>query len=612
MSLESLLQQDVTADPKEQLYAYLRSIMPAFVAPTDAAKWKREIPRLQKKARERVCLRGFPKQVVNRQPRVVWGGVLRPDASYVIRKLRYEIYPDYWIPALLYEPTKLKGKVPVVLNPNGHHRGGKATDYKQTRCANIARRGMLALNIEYIGMSELEADCQHNNIAHLDLTGMAGVGLFYLALQKGLDVLLAHRHADAKRVCVTGLSGGGWQTITISAFDPRVTVCVPVAGYTAIRAKYHCLKDYGDMEQTPTDLLTVSDYDTMTAMLAPRPALLILNENDDCCFQTARARPVIYDAVRPTYEAFGAADNFATHNNTDPGTHNYGHDNRSQFYKFLNKHFSLDTPDHDIHRGDDELYPEDQLRVGLPGNQQTMLSIALARARKLIQGHKDPKTAAEKKKLRQKLAGVIQLKSYEATAATIREEADGELLRLDMGPWALAATVEKLEPDASPIVLLSDEARSEKLWLPVADPGTRYYVDILGTGTKRNSWLELMAIQTTGQRLLGIQTGQILAAARLVSSRHGSRPVRLVGQGMNVCFAGLMAAGLEPKLFASVTDYSTLTTLRYLIEWPTRYEEAATCFCFGLLEVADVPQIRALMEGVEYRTPGRATVADWR
>ena len=31
--------------------------------------------------------------------------------------------------------------------------------------------------------------------------------------------------------------------------------------------------DLGDMEQTPSDLLTVCDYDTMTAMLAPRPGV---------------------------------------------------------------------------------------------------------------------------------------------------------------------------------------------------------------------------------------------------------------------------------------------------------------------------------------------------
>ena len=109
-----------------------------------------------------------------------------------------------------------------MLNPNGHHFGGKAATYKQIRCANLARRGIIALNMEFIGMSELEADCYHNNIAHLDLTGMAGVGIFYLALKKGLDVLLSHSHSDPKRCCVTGLSGGGWQSIVLGRPSTRV------------------------------------------------------------------------------------------------------------------------------------------------------------------------------------------------------------------------------------------------------------------------------------------------------------------------------------------------------------------------------------------------------
>ncbi len=74
-----------------------------------------------------------------------------------------------WIPALLYEPTRQKGKMPVVLNPNGHHAGGKAMDYKQARCINLAKRGMIALNIEFVGMGELTRDRDHQRIAHLDL-----------------------------------------------------------------------------------------------------------------------------------------------------------------------------------------------------------------------------------------------------------------------------------------------------------------------------------------------------------------------------------------------------------------------------------------------------------
>ena len=34
--------------------------------------------------------------------------------GYRIKKLRYEALPGLWVPALLYEPTQLDGKVPVV------------------------------------------------------------------------------------------------------------------------------------------------------------------------------------------------------------------------------------------------------------------------------------------------------------------------------------------------------------------------------------------------------------------------------------------------------------------------------------------------------------------
>ena len=36
----------------------------------------------------------------------------------------------------------------------------------------------------------------------------------------------------------------------------------------------------------PADLLSIADYSHLTAMLAPRPALLIYNEHDDCCFSS--------------------------------------------------------------------------------------------------------------------------------------------------------------------------------------------------------------------------------------------------------------------------------------------------------------------------------------
>jgi cephalosporin-C deacetylase-like acetyl esterase len=90
------------------------------------------------------------------------------------------------------------------------------------------------LNTEFIGMGELRADVEHLRIGLLDLCGVSGIGVFYLMMKRGLDVLLAHKHADLQRVAMTGLSGGGWQTGLLSALDERIKVVVPVAGFTAM------------------------------------------------------------------------------------------------------------------------------------------------------------------------------------------------------------------------------------------------------------------------------------------------------------------------------------------------------------------------------------------
>jgi len=250
-------------------------------------------------------------------------------------------------------------------------------DYKQARCINLAKRGMLALNTEFLGMGELRADIDHNRIAHLDLCGIAGIGVFYLLMKRGLDVLLAHPKADPERTAMTGLSGGGWQTALLAALDERVKVIVPVAGHSAVWQRRGCIEDIGDQEQCPADLCTIADYDTLSALFAPRPTLLMYNRHDDCCFQTKRARKSIYEPIRPVFALLGARDNVALHDNTDPGTHNYERDNRRQLYKFLNQHWGLETSDDDLPYRD-ELQTEEALAVGLPPDNATLISIAQA------------------------------------------------------------------------------------------------------------------------------------------------------------------------------------------------------------------------------------------
>jgi hypothetical protein len=204
--------------------------------------------------------------------------------------------------------------------------------YQQIRCINLARRGMLALNVEWFNFGQLNAaNYHHGRMNQLDLCGTSGLAPFYLSLKRGLDVLLSHPRADTTRVAVSGLSGGGWQTIYISALDTRVTLTNPVAGYSSFHTRIKHFKDLGDSEQTPCDMATVADYDHLTAMMAPRAALLTYNSKDECCFESGYALPPLLEGAAPFFKLYDRKQSLRGHVNHNPGTHNYEKDNREAF-----------------------------------------------------------------------------------------------------------------------------------------------------------------------------------------------------------------------------------------------------------------------------------------
>ncbi len=327
--------------PLQEVQRFTESRVLPMPEVSTVAEWERHASRMRRETLEKVVLRGAAAKWADAPLKVEYLERLEGGEGYSIRKLRFEAVPGLWIPALLYEPDNLEGRVPIVLNVNGHDRGsGKAADYKQIRCINMAKRGMLALNPEWVGMGQLNSSgFNHYKINQWDLCGTSGVSVHYLSMVRGLDVLLQHEHADPDRVAVAGLSGGGWQTIFISALDTRVTLSNPVAGYSSFRTRARFLSDLGDSEQTPVDLGTTADYAQLTAMRAPRPTLLTNNANDNCCFKAEHALPPLVEAAAPIYELHGLPENLRTHVNHVPGTHNFGQDNREQLYRMLGDHF---------------------------------------------------------------------------------------------------------------------------------------------------------------------------------------------------------------------------------------------------------------------------------
>jgi hypothetical protein len=445
----------------------------------------------------------------------------------------------------------------------------------------------------------------------LDLCGTSGVSPFYLAMKRGLDVLLSHKNADAERVAVSGLSGGGWQTIFISSLDTRVTLCNPVAGYSSFRTRAQFLSDLGDSEQTPCDLATVADYAHLTAMLAPRPTLLTFNFKDNCCFASPHALQPLTDAATPIFELYGKEENLRTHINYEPGDHNFGLDNREAFYRIVGEHFhagqnfvSMEIP------CDAEVKSNTVLDVPLPANNATFNSLAIALSKVLPQQSKLPakKSAAEKwqQTNRTKLRDVVRAKHSQVTAERIdSEEKSGTQaifwrMRVD-DSWTVPG-VEFVSGNPQSTVILVADAGRQSIATEVRQllvEGKRVLaVDPFYFGESKISshdYLFALLVAAVGDRPIGLQAGQLSAIARWCQTRHPDEPVRIAAIGPRSSTFSLIAAGLEEKVIAGLELHGALGSLKEVIEQNLGVNEKPELFCFGLLEAFDIKYLAGLV-----------------
>jgi len=586
-----------------ELRRYLMARAPAL--PEAGARWLESAPQLRHRILREVIFHGWPREWIESPARFEDLGLLPGGNGYRMRKLRYEIVPGFASTAILYEPMELRGRLPAVLNVNGHvGPPGKAVEYKQKRCIHLARHGVLALNLEWIGMGELShKENAHWFGAHLDLVGANAAGLFYLAMRRGLDYLWDHPHVDRARIAMTGLSGGGWQTIVLSALDERVRLAVPVAGYASVVSRIERPADIGDIEQNATDLLNLADYPVLTALRAPRPTLLIYNAEDDCCFRAPLVKPYIFDAVRPFFQQAGAASAFAWHENTDPSTHNYQLDNRRQFYRFLNRHFGLGVPDHEA-GVDREIRSFEELAVGLPPDNLTILGLARRMAEKIerLRRPADEARALLARLLRYRKTAlrhawaVSNTKNKGIETHGYRFEFDSGLSAT--GLWIKAITAPE---DAPATMVLNDEGKRASA-AAVADRVNRgervLAVDLLFFGDAAPekpaafAWTQLVA--TMGERPLGLQVAQLLALAEWLQPGGA---LRLEVRGIRSQVIGLAAAALEPQRFREVHVREGAASLRHLLDAPVEYRAAPELFCLDLYREFDLDQLAALGPG---------------
>ena len=258
--------------------------------------------------------------------------------GYSVENVVFESVPGYFVTGNLYRPLNARPPYAAVLSTHGHYRPiTKLEDYDnhgrfwpgmQARCGSLARMGAVVLAIDMFGYGD-----------SMQLVGQAAHRTpFALTLQvwnamRAVDFMLSLENVDAKRLAVSGESGGGTQTFLLTALDSRVAVSVPVV----MVSSYFfggCACESGLPIHRSADHFVSNPM--IAALAAPRPLLLVSDGKD----WTQHVPQIEFPFLQKIYGYHGATENVANVHLPDEG-HDYGPSKRAALYRFVAAHLGL-------------------------------------------------------------------------------------------------------------------------------------------------------------------------------------------------------------------------------------------------------------------------------
>ena len=165
--------------------------------------------------------------------------------KFRIEKVVYESRPNLFVTANLYVPGSGDGPFPAVLFQSGHYDEGKANPNYQRCCQGLAQLGFVVLAFDPMGQGERiaypDSSGTHTRLQDVDaehttpgkqmlLFGDTATRYQLWDAIRSLDYLTSLPMVDAKRVGVTGHSGGGTLTMLLACVDSRLAAAAPCMG----------------------------------------------------------------------------------------------------------------------------------------------------------------------------------------------------------------------------------------------------------------------------------------------------------------------------------------------------------------------------------------------
>jgi hypothetical protein len=377
-----VLPDDARLKPLKDLDGYF-----PFTPPKSEVEWNTRAERVR---RQILVAEGlWPMPTKTPLHAVIHGKIERPD--YTVEKVYFESAPGFFVTGNLYKPKKITGKAPGVLFVHGHWKDARLSELSddalqkeiatgqerferggrsifQSMCVQLARMGCIVWQWDMLSDSDsiqFSPDLIHKFAKQRpEMNTTENWGLFspqaeahlqsVMGLQtwnsiRSLDFLLSLPEVDPERIAMTGASGGGTQTMILSAIDPRIKLAFPaVMVSTAMQGGCTCEN---------ASLLRVNTGNVeFAALFAPKP-LGMTTANDWTKQMPAKGFP----DLQKLYALLGKPGNVMLARG-EQFPHNYNAVSRAAFYKWLNEHFKLVAPEAAIEKDYEPLH-RDQLTV---------------------------------------------------------------------------------------------------------------------------------------------------------------------------------------------------------------------------------------------------------
>ncbi len=289
--------------------------------------------------------------------------------GYTIKNIFFQTLPGLYATANLYIPDG-DGPFPGVINMNGHWTEAKMAPTIHSVAQSLVLNGYVCLSIDAFGAGErgtTDGVFEYHGANHgasLMNLGKSLQGIQVSENIRGIDLLCSLPYVDAKKIGATGASGGGNQTMWITAMDERVQASVPVCSVGTFEAyimRSNCVCEL------LIDGLTLTEESGILALVAPR-AILLLNHNQDanptfCPAEMLRS----YTNAKPVFELFGVGENINYQLFDLP--HGYDKLDREAMLGWFNLHLKGIGNGSPIKEVAFKNLPAEQLRVFVPGNR---------------------------------------------------------------------------------------------------------------------------------------------------------------------------------------------------------------------------------------------------